>query len=77
MFLPQVVLAITGALLGSGFARRVGTKRVYLVGLAASLASMLLLVTSNVFTAHHAVAYGLLLVATASLGAGFGLPCRR
>ena len=34
---------------------------------------MVLLVTSNAFTAHHAVAYGLLLVATASLGAGFGL----
>ena len=34
---------------------------------------MVLLVTSNLFTDHHAVAYGLLLVATACLGAGFGL----
>ena len=37
MFLPQVVTAIAGALLGAGLAGRFGAKRVYLAGLAASL----------------------------------------
>ena len=73
MFLPQVVTAIAAALLGAGFASRFGSKRVYLVGLAASLVSMGLLVTSTLFTGHKAAAYGLLLVATACLGVGFGL----
>ena len=40
LFLPQVVTAIAGALLGAGLSGRFGTKRVYLVGLAASLVSM-------------------------------------
>ena len=73
MFLPQVVTAIAGALLGSGLASRFGAKRVYLVGLAASLVAMGLLVTSTLFTDDQPVAYGLLLTATAFLGAGFGL----
>jgi fucose permease len=73
MFLPQVVTAIAGALLGSGLARRFGAKRVYLAGLAASLVSMALLITSTIFTDDQGVAYALLLVATTFLGAGFGL----
>jgi MFS family permease len=73
MFLPQVVTAIAGALLGARLARRFGSKRVYLAGLAASLVSMGLLVTSSAFTDERSLAYGLLLVATAFLGAGFGL----
>jgi MFS family permease len=73
MFLPQVVTAITGALLGGQLAARFGLKRVFLAGLAADLASMALLIISQFFTADQAVAYGLLLVATACLGAGFGL----
>jgi fucose permease len=73
MFLPQVVTAIAGALLGAGLARRFGSKRVYLAGLTASLVSMGLLVTSTAFTDEQSLAYGLLLVATAFLGAGFGL----
>jgi len=42
MFLPQVLTAIIASLLGGGLARRFGTKRVYLAGLAADLASMIL-----------------------------------
>ena len=72
LFLPQVITAITAALLGAGLSSRVGTKRVYLVGLAASLASMVLLLTSSFLTDDQQLAYGLLLVATACLGAGFG-----
>ena len=73
MFLPQVVTAITGSVLGGSLAGRFGTKRVFLAGLAADLASMALLIISAFFTSSQPVAYGLLLAATACLGAGFGL----
>ena len=46
LFLPQVVTAITAALLGAGLGGRFGTKRVYLAGLVASLVSMALLLVS-------------------------------
>jgi MFS family permease len=72
LFLPQVVTAITAALLGVGLGGRFGTKRVYLVGLAAGLVSMALLILSSFLTDDGGVAYGLLLLATASLGVGFG-----
>jgi fucose permease len=73
LFLPQVLTAIVASVLGGTLARRFGTKRVYLAGLTADLASMILLVISQFFTSDQAVAYGLLLGATACLGAGFGL----
>lgn len=72
LFLPQVVTAITAALLGAGLGGRLGVKRVYLVGLAAGLVSMALLLASSFVTDDQGLAYGLLLLATASLGAGFG-----
>jgi hypothetical protein len=73
MFLPQVALAITASLLGAQLARRISAKRVYLLGLACSLTSMVLLLASTLVKTNHAAAYPLLLVATAFLGAGFGL----
>ncbi len=73
LFLPQVVTAITASLLGAGLARRFSLKRVFVAGLLADLASMGLLVTSQFFTSTQALAYGLLLAATAALGVGFGL----
>lgn len=73
MFLPQVVAAIAGSLLGAGLARRITTKRVYLLGLVCSLVSMGLLLASVPVKTDQSIAYPLLLVATASLGAGFGL----
>jgi MFS family permease len=72
MFLPQVVTAIIASLLGGTLARRLGSKRVYLVGLLANLVSMGLLIVSQ-FVAGDPIAYGLLLAATACLGMGFGL----
>jgi MFS family permease len=72
LFLPQVITAITAALLGAGLASRFGTKRVYLAGLGASLLAMVLLLVSSFLTDDQGLAYGLLLLATASLGAGFG-----
>ena len=72
LFLPQVVTAIVAALLGASLAGRFGTKRVYLAGLCAGLASMTLLLASAA-VAGDSGAYPLLLLATATLGAGFGL----
>jgi MFS family permease len=73
LFMPQVVTAIAGALLGGKLAGRFGLKRVYLAGLAATLLSMTLLLVSSFVTDDQSLAYGLLLAATASLGIGFGL----
>jgi MFS family permease len=73
MFVPQAIAAIAACLLGARWAGRVGTRRVYLVGLMANLAAMTLLLVSNVVMDRHALAYVILLVATASLGVGFGL----
>src|SRR4029453_10631 len=72
LFLPQVVTAIAAALLSASLGGRFGIKRVYLAGLSAGLLSMALLLLSALF-AGDASAYVLLLLATASLGAGFGL----
>jgi predicted MFS family arabinose efflux permease len=73
MFLPQVALAITTSLLGAGLARRITTKRVYLLGLACGTISMVLLLASTLVKGDQAAAYPTLLAATAFLGAGFGL----
>ena len=73
LFLPQALTAITSALLGASLSRRVGTRRLYLVGLAANFVSMLLLLMSAIVEHDQSVAYAILLVATASLGIGFGL----
>jgi MFS family permease len=72
LFLPQVVTAIAAALLGAGLGARFGTKRVYLAGLCAGFVSMTLLLASAPI-AGESGAYALLLLATACLGAGFGL----
>jgi fucose permease len=73
MFLPQVMLAIATALLGGALADRWTIKRVYLVGLAAGLVAMAVLLVSSFVTGNHALAYLLLLVGTGLVGAGFGL----
>jgi MFS family permease len=77
MFAPQVATAIVASLLGAGllwpgFTARVSEKRTYLAGLVADLAAMVLLLVSWGVAHQHAAAYGLLLAATACLGAGFG-----
>jgi MFS family permease len=72
MFVPQAVTAVASALVGAGWARRVSTRRVYLIGLVANLLAMSLLVVSSLFTDDEPVAYALLLLATTSLGIGFG-----
>jgi MFS family permease len=78
MFVPQVITAITASLAGAGLiwpglTRRVREKTIYLAGLLADLAAMALLIVSWLVVHDHGLAYGLLLAATACLGAGFGL----
>jgi len=73
LFLPQAITAILAALLGAGMTRSYGAKRVFLLGLVANLVSMVLLVLSQVAIGHGSLAYLTLLLATTSLGLGFGL----
>jgi len=72
MFVPQAVTAILSSLLGARLTRRIGGKRVFLIGLATDLLSMALLFISQFATDNHPLAYGILLAATACLGVGFG-----
>lgn len=72
MFVPQVVLAILASSLGSTLARRWTLKRVLQAGVGANLLAMTLLAASRVLIDRSDAAYGLLLVATGSLGFGFG-----
>ncbi len=72
MFVPQAIMAIIASLLGAGLRSRLGTKRIYLSGLTANLMAMTLLVVSRFAMAGHTIAYGILLVATACMGIGFG-----
>ena len=72
MFLPQAIMAIVASLLAAGLQSRLGSKRIYLLGLLANLVSMSLLVASWFALSEHSLAYGILLVATTCTGIGFG-----
>jgi len=72
MFVPQAVMAIISSLLGAGLRKRLGTKRIYMMGLFANLLAMSLLVVSRFVMKEHSLAYAILLVATACMGIGFG-----
>jgi MFS family permease len=73
MFLPQAAMAIGASLLGARLTRSWGIKRVFVIGLLANLASMLLLLLSQAVMTNQPVAYVVLLLATTCLGIGFGL----
>ena len=73
MFVPQAVTAVAASLLGAGLGRRWGIKRLYLLGLAADLVRHALAVAEPAVITEQPLAYGMLLLATASLGIGFGL----
>jgi MFS family permease len=72
MFIPQVVLAILASSLGPSLARRWTLKRVLQAGLGADVCAMTLLAASRLLIDRPGAAYGTLLVATGSLGFGFG-----
>ena len=73
MFVPQAAMAVGMSLLGARFIRHLGIKRIYLIGLTANLVSMALLFLSQFAMSDALVAYGMLILATTSLGIGFGL----
>ncbi|MGI8446972.1 MAG: MFS transporter [Streptosporangiaceae bacterium] len=73
MFLPQAITAVGSSLLQGKLSQRLGGKPVYLAGLCANLAAMILLIASRFVIGSQPVAYPLLLLATACLGVGFGL----
>ena len=73
LFVPQTLMATLTSLFGRHLARRWSEKQVYLVGLAAALTSMALLLATHFVMSDHAVAFGGLLAATTFLGIGFGL----
>jgi predicted MFS family arabinose efflux permease len=72
LFVPQVAMAIAGSLALPGLARRYALKRILLVGLVADALAMGLL-AGSVPLQTEGIAYVMLLVATGSLGLGFGL----
>ena len=72
LFLPQVVMAIAGSLALPTLAARFPLKRILIAGVAADAVAMGLLVASDPIRTD-AIAYPMLLVATAFLGLGFGL----
>lgn len=73
LFLPQAVAAILAALSGASLIRRVGIKRTFLAGLVGDVVAMSLLVASKFFIGQGSIPYAMLLMATTSLGIGFGL----
>ncbi len=72
LFVPQVIMAVAGSLAMPALARRFRLKQVLVAGLVADTLAMGLLVASNPVRTD-AIAYPMLLVATAALGLGFGL----
>jgi fucose permease len=73
IFFPQAMMAIVASLLGARMIRRLGIKRIYLLGLTTNLVSMALLFLSQFVMSNRSLAYCMLLLATANLGIGFGL----
>jgi len=71
IFLPQVALAIVGAVAGGALARAIGLKALLALALAANAASQVLLAVSDFASPSGGVM--VLLAGTASLGFGFGL----
>lgn len=72
LFAPQVVLAILASGLAPKLARRWGLRRVLLAGLVGDFFSMGLLALSGLLMDAPDAAFAVLLLATASLGLGFG-----
>jgi fucose permease len=73
LFLPQALAAITASLFGARLTRRAGVKRILLAGLVGDVAAMALLVASQFAIGVGQLPYMVLLLATTSLGIGFGL----
>ena len=73
LFLPQALAAIAASLFGARLTKRAGAKRILLAGLVGDVAAMALLVVSQFTIGAGPLPYLVLLLATTSLGIGFGL----
>lgn len=73
LFIPQAILAIVSSLAGPRLAGSLGAKTVFLIGMAANLVSMALLIASQFIAGNHSLAYPVLMVATSFMGLAFGL----
>jgi len=73
LFLPQAIAAIGASLAGARLASSMGPKRLLVLGLTGDLAAMALLFASQFAIGLGALPYLMLLVATTSLGFGFGM----
>jgi len=73
LFIPQVVMAITGALLGPRFSRRWGLKSIYQTGLVFNISAMALIGASEWFLDNPDFSYLCVLMGTSAVGAGFGI----
>ena len=73
LFLPQAVAAISASLAGARLAGSMGPKRLLVLGLTGDLVAMALLFVSQFAIGLGALPYLMLLVATTSLGFGFGM----
>jgi fucose permease len=72
LFVPQVVFAVLASGLAPKMARRWTLRRVLLLGFAGNIVAMALLAFSRLLLGAPDAAFGILLVATAALGLGFG-----
>ena len=72
LFIPQVIMAIPGALLGPKLSRRRGLKSIYQSGLVFSVCAMALICASEWFRYNHDLAYICILLGTTAVGMGFG-----
>jgi len=73
LVMPELATAILVSLTGFGLARRHASKLAYILGLSLGLTATALMLASSQVEHDHAVAYPLLLIASAFIGAGFGV----
>jgi fucose permease len=73
LFVPQVITAILGALLGPKLSRKSGLKTIYQTGLVFNLSAMGLIAASQLVQDQNNLAYICFFLGTTSVGAGFGL----
>lgn len=73
LFVPQVIMAVLGALFGPKLAGKRGLKPVFQLGIAFNLCAMGLIASSQMFQDQHFLAYGISFLGTTAVGAGFGL----
>ncbi len=72
LFIPQVIMAVIGALLGPQLSRKWGLKSIYQAGLLFNICAMAFIGVSEWFLDNGNLAYICILVGTAAIGAGFG-----